>query len=173
MSTYSDYFDIDEGYYPEINPNSISDPSNRWDRTFPHKTFVELLQATERMLARENNSDKKGIWIEGAYGTGKSRVAWTLRSLLECSPDELASYFSECDTLRDLPDLRDKLLAHKKDQIVTVYKYGSGEINSIHKLVMTVFEEVSQALRNAGFNYMGERTLRGKISTWLSDETNQ
>ena len=52
MSTYSDYFDIDEGYYPEINPNSISDPNSRWDRTFPHKTFVQLLQATERMLAR-------------------------------------------------------------------------------------------------------------------------
>lgn len=173
MSTYSDYFDIDEGYYPEINPNSISDPNSRWDRTFPHKTFVELLRATERMLARESNSDKKGIWIEGAYGTGKSRVAWTLKSLLECAPDDLTAYFNEYDNLRDLPDLRDKLLAHKRGQIVTVYKYGSGEIDSIHKLVMTVFEDAGSALRNAGYNYMGERTLRGKISTWLSDETNR
>ena len=173
MSTYSDYFDIDEDYYPEINPNSISDPNSRWDRTFPHKTFVDLLRATERMLARESNSDKKGIWIEGAYGTGKSRVAWTLKSLLECPPDELSAYFNEYDSLRDLPDLRDKLLAHKKGQIVTVYKYGSGEIDSIRKLVMTVFEDVSEALRNAGFDYMGERTLRGKISSWLADETNR
>lgn len=173
MSTYSDYFDIDEGYYPEINPNSISDPNSRWDRTFPHKTFVQLLQATERMLARESNADKKGIWIEGAYGTGKSRVAWTLKSLLECPPDQLAAYFDEYDNLRDRPDLRDKLLAHKGGQIVTVYKYGSGEIDSIHKLVMTVFEDVSNALRASGFDYIGERTLRGKIARWLEDETNR
>ena len=65
------------------------------------------------MLARETNTDKKGIWIEGAYGTGKSRVAWTLKSLLECSPEELNSYFDEYDNLKRQPDLRDKLLAHK------------------------------------------------------------
>ena len=119
MDTYSDYFDIDENYYPEINPNSISDPNSRWDGTFPHETFVDLLRATERMLARETNTDKKGIWIEGAYGTGKSRVAWTLKSLLECSPEELNSYFDEYDNLKRQPDLRDKLLAHKGDHIVT------------------------------------------------------
>ena len=26
---YSEYFDIDEGYYPEINPNSIKDRAAR------------------------------------------------------------------------------------------------------------------------------------------------
>ena len=64
---YSEYFDIDEGYYPEINPNSIKDRANKWEKTFPHKTFIELLKAMERMLARGANADKKGIWIEGAY----------------------------------------------------------------------------------------------------------
>ena len=168
MDTYSDYFDIDENYYPEINPNSISDPNSRWDGTFPHETFVDLLRATERMLARETNTDKKGIWIEGAYGTGKSRVAWTLKSLLECSPEELNSYFDEYDNLKRQPDLRDKLLAHKGDHIVTVFCYGSGEVDSIRKLVMTVFEKVTKALRDSGYNYRGERTLRGKIASWIS-----
>ena len=52
---YSEYFDIDEGYYPEINPNSIKDRANKWEKTFPHKTFIELLKAGLRApTARES-----------------------------------------------------------------------------------------------------------------------
>ena len=112
--TYSDYFDIDDSYYPEINPNSMKDPNTRWNQTFPHPTFVKLLHATERMLARETGESKKGIWIEGAYGTGKSRVAWTLKSLLECSPHELDEYFGMYDALRGENDLRSKLIAESR-----------------------------------------------------------
>ena len=127
---YSEYFDIDKGYYPEINPSSIKDPENKWQETFPHKTFIELLKATERMLGRASTSDRKGIWIEGSFGTGKSRVAWTLKSLLECPAEALTSYFEEYDDLKAEPDLRDKLLAHKEGKIITAYRYSSGEITS-------------------------------------------
>ena len=33
---------------------------------------------------------------------------------------------------------------------------------------MTVFEKVTKALRDSGYNYRGERTLRGKIASWIS-----
>lgn len=170
MSAYSEYFDIDEGYYPEINPQSIQDPSNRWEKTFPHSSFIELLEATERMLARESNSDKKGIWIEGAYGTGKSRVAWTLKSLLECPDAELCDYFDEYSALKSKPDLRDRLLAHKQGKIVTAYRYGSGSIDTINKLIMAVYEGVTRSLEEAGVTYKGTNTLRGKIAGWISED---
>ncbi|MCQ2735898.1 MAG: hypothetical protein MJ234_01605 [bacterium] len=94
MSYYSDYFEIDKNYYPVINQNSIKDPANRWQDTYPHKTFISLLESAERMLARGTGADKKGIWVEGAYGTGKSRVLWALGSLLSCSNQELEEYFN-------------------------------------------------------------------------------
>ena len=33
---YAEYFEIDEGYYPEINESSISALNNKWQDTFPH-----------------------------------------------------------------------------------------------------------------------------------------
>lgn len=135
---YSEYFSIDPTYYPEINPDSVKDPKNRWQSTYPHKTFIELLEAAERMLARETGRDKHGIWVEGSYGTGKSRVVWTLQNLLTCPEAELREYFNRSDALRKKPDLMNKLLAHKEGKIITVSRYGSGEISSIRHLIMAV-----------------------------------
>ena len=144
MNKYSEYFEIDDGYYPEINPSSIKDPNNKWEKTFPHKTFIDLLKAAERMLARGTNSDKKGIWIEGAYGTGKSRVAWTLKNLLDCSDKDLNSYFDEYSALQIESDLRNKLLGHKHNKILTVYRYATGNIDSDRALIMAVYESVTR-----------------------------
>ena len=66
MNKYSDYFELNKGYKPEINPNSINDEDTKWQDTFPHETFIELLRKTERMLGRENAIAKHPLWIEGA-----------------------------------------------------------------------------------------------------------
>lgn len=167
MNKYSDYFEIDEKYYPEINQSSIKAGVD-WHQTYPHETFIDLLKATERMLARGTNNDKKGIWIEGAYGTGKSRVAWTLKNLLDCKADELTEYFDEYDGLKAQTDLRDRLLAHKKGKIVTAWRYSSSEIDGDAALIAAVYESITKALRSAKCAYMGENTLRGSIVNFLS-----
>jgi len=172
MNKYSEYFDIDQEYFPEINLSSIKAGVD-WQKTFPHKTFVDLLKATERMLARATNSDKKGIWIEGAYGTGKSRVAWTLKNLLDCTDDKLKAYFTEYDALHKEPDLRDKLLGHKQGKIITAYRYASSEIDGDRALIMAVYESVTKALHDAKVAYKGEETLRGGVAAWLSDDANK
>lgn len=170
---YSEYFSIDPTYYPEINPDSVKDPKNRWQSTYPHKTFIELLEAAERMLARETGRDKHGIWVEGSYGTGKSRVVWTLQNLLTCPETELREYFNRSDALRKKPDLMNKLLAHKEGKIITVSRYGSGEISSIRQLIMAVYDSVTKALKTDNINYLGQRTLRGRIANWIADETHK
>jgi len=172
MNKYSEYFDIDQEYFPEVNESSIKAGID-WQKTFPHKTFVDLLKATERMLARSTNSDKKGIWIEGAYGTGKSLVAWTLKNMLDCSDDKLKAYFAEYEALQKEPDLRDKLLGHKQGKIITAYRYSSSSIDGDRALIMAVYESVTKALREAKVAYKGENTLRGGVAAWLSDNENK
>lgn len=141
---YSEYFEIDKNYYPEINPDSVKNPGNEWQYTYPHETFVKLLSSVELMLSRENTELRKGIWIEGSYGTGKSRVVWALKNLLECSEKEFRDYFEKNhDEFQKVPDLEEKLFAQRSGEIVTVFRYNSGEITTIKKFIIAVFDSVS------------------------------
>ncbi len=171
---YSEYFEIDKNYSSEINPDSVRNQGNEWQNTYPHETFVDLLSSVEQMLSREKPNYRKSIWIEGSFGTGKSRVVWTLKNLLECSEEEFRDYFKKYnDEFKKVPDLEDKLFAQRSEKIVTVFRYDSGEITSIKKLITAVFDSVSDALDKAGVPYNGNRTLRGKVIQWLSDDANK
>lgn len=37
---YDIYFEVDAGYYPEINEDSIKDPNNRWEQTYAHESVI-------------------------------------------------------------------------------------------------------------------------------------
>lgn len=170
---YCEYFDIDQNYYPEVNPDSIKEKKIQWYYTYPHKTFISLLETAERMLARETGMDRHGIWVEGSYGTGKSRTIWTLQNLLTCSKEELNGYFDNFESLKKKADLRDKLLFHKEGKIITVSRYGSGEIESIKQFIISVYDSVTKALKKAGIDYQGQRTLRGRIASWIEEDTHK
>lgn len=165
---YLEYFEIDEGYYPEINESSIQDAKNKWQHTFPHKDIVELLKITERALSR---MEKKSLWLEGSYGTGKSRIIWMMQNLLSCPENEFDAYFEEYDNLRGEIDLRERLRAIRKGKVVTARRYSTGDITSTQKLIFAVFESVTEALKSGGYKFDGAKTLRGKIASWLEADS--
>lgn len=172
-TTYSDFFEVDEGFYPVITPATMQDPKTSWKTTYPHKDVVKLIKQVEQMLSRQSPMDWRSLWIDGAYGTGKSRIIWTLQSLLDCPAEDLNEYFDRYSNLRDENDLRQKLLVHKENKIVTAYRYGSGEIESTQQLINAVYESVSEGLRKAGIPYQNGHTIRETITSWLQDEANR
>ncbi len=58
---YNEYFDFDEEYFPQINDSSIKGNPNLWKKTYPHETFISMLKATERVLARQ---EKQLPWVD-------------------------------------------------------------------------------------------------------------
>lgn len=164
---YIEFFEIDEGYYPEINESSIKDPKNKWQSTFPHADVIYLLKTTERVLSR---SEKKSIWLEGSYGTGKSRIIWMIQNLLTCPENEFDAYFDSYENLRNETDLRERLRTCRNGKIVTAVRYATGDITSTQKLIFAVFESVTSALRKGNYKFDGSKTLRGKIAHWLESD---
>jgi hypothetical protein len=73
-SRYADYFVIDKDYFPCVDEEAIKKATpGFWTKYYPHDTFIDLLKKFERILGRNNT---KSLWIEGAYGTGKSYAAF-------------------------------------------------------------------------------------------------
>ena len=163
---YREYFDIDEKYFPCIDDAAI-DAGAPWETTYPHSSFIEMLTEMERALARQN--DGKTLWIEGAYGTGKSQCVLALRRILEVTEDEVRAYWKNYEPLKTKTDLCEKLIGHKRKGIVVAHRYASGGIMSARNLFFAIQESVKAALVRQEIPYHGENTLKESIIAWLED----
>ncbi|MEO1785144.1 hypothetical protein V4762_08760 [Thermodesulfobium sp. 4217-1] len=169
MSSYRDYFDIDEGYFPQVNNSTIEANPDYWKHTYPHQAFIKLLSSMECVLARNN---MRSLWIEGAYGTGKSQCAYTLKKFLEVQEDELRAYWNKYEPLKKKPDLLEKLIGHKQTGIVTVHRYASGGINSPRNLFLAVQDSIRSALNEKEL-YAGENTLKESVIAWIDEPSHK
>lgn len=170
-TVYKDYFQIDENYFPCVNESAIN-AGLKWDEFYPHSTFIDLLKKTERVLSR---SEKRSIWISGAYGTGKSYAAFALSKLLTAPNEEVESYFNKYEALTPYrTDLMQRLIAEKNEgQILTCYRYASSSINNSNDLIIVIQELIAKAVEKAGLEYTGANTLKQGILNWLKDERNK
>jgi hypothetical protein len=168
---YKDYFQIDENYFPCVNESAIN-AGLRWDEFYPHSTFIDLLRKSERMLSR---SEKRSIWISGAYGTGKSYAAFALSKLLTASNNDVEAYFNKYEALSPYrTDLMQRLIAAKNEgRILTCYRYASSSINNSNDLIIVMQELISKAVEQAELQHTGANTLKQGILEWLKDDRNK
>ena len=167
---YRSYFDFDENYFPQVTDSAIRESEDLWLRTFPHATFIELLRKMERVMARQ---ERRSLWISGAYGTGKSQCAYTLKKILDVPEAELRAYWESYDALKKEGDLYQRLLGHRNADggIVTVYRYANTP-NSTRELLFAVQESVQRALQERGMK-LGTGTLREDVAAWLTTPYNR
>lgn len=170
LDKYRDYFDIDPEYFPQINDKVINKNPDIWKKFYPHETFVRLMKDTINVLSRKQ---KVSIWVEGAYGTGKSHAVLTLKKLLEASAEDTKAYFEKYpDQLSN--DLYNQFQQLKtgEQKILTVHRYGSSKIYSDDSLVFAIQESIQHALKNKGMDTT-ETALKDSVVQWINDPINK
>ena len=121
---YREYFNIDPKYYAAVTADLIYSGKVSWKNFYPHETFVKLLEKTHTVLS---GKDPRSLWVEGAYGTGKSHAALTVKSLLEASDEEIEEYFKDYGLSKDLCQ---KIITDKNaGKLITIHRIGSGSHN--------------------------------------------
>lgn len=168
LEKYRHYFDIDPDYFPAVNEAIITKNPEMWKKFFPHETFIKLVKNTVSVLERKQ---KLCLWVEGAYGTGKSHAVLTLKKLLDSSASETSEYFERYKLDNDLYNRFQAVKSSGK--ILTVHRYGSATIRSDHNLVFAVQESVEKALADAGIENKGSNALKNATIAWLSDKDNK
>ncbi|RGS71138.1 hypothetical protein [Mitsuokella sp. AF21-1AC] len=171
LDKYRDYFDIDPEYLAQINEAEIESHPDLWKKFYPHDTFVKLVKDTISVISRRQ---KLSIWVEGAYGTGKSHAVLTLKKLIDASDEDTKAYF---DKYQDEfgTDLYNKFQHIKSgdQKILTVHRYGSSNIYGDDDLVFAIQQSIVAALNDAGIEDHGEGALKDSAVAWLSDPTNK
>ena len=168
LDRYRNYFDIDPDYFPAVNEAVINANPDMWKKFFPHETFVKLIRNTVAVLDRKQ---KLSIWVEGAYGTGKSHAVLTLKRLLDASEPDTKEYF---DKYRLDTDLCNNLQRIKNSgRILTVHRYGSSSIHGDQDLVLAIQESIDRAFELAGVENLGADSLKDSVVRYLEDEENK
>ena len=120
LENYRHYFDIDPDYFPAVNEAVINSKPDMWKKFFPHETFIKLVKNTVSVLDRKQ---KLSIWVEGAYGTGKSHAVLTLKKLLDADLDDTKAYFEKYGMDNDLCNNLQRI--KNSGKVLTVHRYGS------------------------------------------------
>lgn len=165
---YKDYFDIDPDYFPSVNPDVIKSNPELWKKFYPHETFIKLIKDIVSVL---NRQQKQNIWVEGAYGTGKSHAVLTLKHLLDSTEQETKEYFETFNLDQDL--LKKFLYVKSEGKIITVHRYASSSIKGDNDLFIAIQESIEQALRDAGIDNAAHGAMKDAVVKYLSDEYNK
>ncbi|MDH6344119.1 hypothetical protein M2480_002561 [Parabacteroides sp. PFB2-12] len=165
---YKDYFDIDPDYFPAVNPDVIKSNPELWKKFYPHETFIKLINDIVSVL---NCQQKQNIWVEGAYGTGKSHAVLTLKRLLDSTEQETKEYF---ETFKLDQDLMKKFLYVKREgKILTIHRYASSSIKGDNDLFIAIQESIEQALYDAGIDNAAHGAMKDAVVKYLSDDINK
>ena len=166
--SYREYFNIDPEYFPQVDKRIIEDQPDLWKKFYPHPSFVQLLKAMVDVLERKQ---KLSVWVDGAYGTGKSHAVFTLKKLIDASEQETVDYFQHygLDNL-----LCKKLIAQKQEgKILVCHRYGSSDIQSDTDLIVAIQEGIEKALREAGIENTANTSLKNSLIRYFENEENQ
>lgn len=167
---YREYFKIDPEYFPQATEELINKGKVDWKKYYPHETFVKLVNNTISVLTRQQ---KLSLWVEGAYGTGKSHAVLTLQKLLEESEEETKAYFEKYNSFLS-NDLYSKLQGIKSQgKIVIARRYGSSSVNGDNDLIFCIQESLIAALRKNNIADIGSGVMRESITEWLSNDSNK
>lgn len=168
LETYRHYFDIDPDFFPAVNEAVINKKPEMWKKFFPHETFIKLIKNTVDVLSRKQ---KLCLWVEGAYGTGKSYAVLTLKKLLDAGEADTRAYFQRYNLDNDLCNRFQSV--KNSGRILTVHRYGSAAIHGDHNLIFAIQESVEKALADAGIENKGGDALKEATVAWLADKDNR
>lgn len=160
LDKYRDYFNINPDYFPQVNLKIINDNPNLWKMFYPHETFVRLLKDSISVISRKQ---KVSLWVEGAYGTGKSHAVLTLKKLLEAGEEDTKEYFDKFheqlsnDLFNSLQQIK-----NSGQKILTVHRYGSSNIYNDDDLIFGIQQSIAKALNDENLSG-GNKALKDSV----------
>ncbi len=166
--SYRDYFDIDPEYFPQVDKKIIDTVPDLWKKFYPHPSFVTLLKVTVDVLKRKH---KLSIWVDGAYGTGKSHAVLTLKKLIEADKEETEAYFEKYKLDSFL--CKDLIAQKESGKILVCHRYGSSDINSDVDLIVAIQEGIEKALKENGIENQASKSLKNALIRFLENDENK
>lgn len=173
MAHYRDYLEVSENFIPVFTEEVDRAQGDSWQAFIPQKSMRDILEKLHASLDRggRRTGDIRSLWIQGAYGTGKTHAAFVLKHVLEDDMDVVGRYFQRHkEVIGDLWGRFQGLRSGEK-QFLTVYRSGSGDISSDRKFRMEFQQAIKRRLREVGLqDAQGESITELVLNKITADE---
>ena len=161
---YSDIIGIEPFF--DSTFNMTEERENYWKQFITNEKFESNLKEVVNAFTSTINDQRKSIWIQGTYGTGKSHSTAVIKHLLSDDIDSISDYIEK---LSD-PQLKARLIGfRKKERVFPVVLKGTYSIVDTEELKYTIQRAVSKQLKEAGVNIAVKSDFQAVIDM-LKDE---
>ena len=163
---YNEYIKVKPDFAPVFSASNDRTNPESWRGFFPHSSFKKILTATIDMLEKSSSTKNRPIWMQGAYGTGKTFASFVIKHILEDDLKKVEEYFQH----NDLNSLWNRLAGiRSRGKILVVHQSSSSGINSQNKFLNVMTESVKRTLRENGYTYTGAASIYEKVLETLKD----
>jgi organic radical activating enzyme len=143
---YSDFISLQDYFHPVFNLQN--EASGYWEKFIPTSQFNILLEKTLDAVSSNLPANRKSIWVQGTFGTGKSHAGAVIKHLLCDDVSDLSEYI---DCRIDNSNLKNRLIALRKDKrFFSVVLSGVEGAYNPHTFALTLQRTIKETLRNAG-----------------------
>jgi len=136
-----------------------------WKQFIPTKGFLDVLKSVLNSLELQEKKKRKSIWIQGAYGTGKSHATGVIKHLLSDDWDKIKDFvekLNDSDLKRRLENFR------KENRIFPVILKGVSGINSPKDFSLAIEKAVKRGLEHLHLNIIVQSEFE-KYLKYLED----
>lgn len=156
--SYSDILSLQDYYYPVFN---LQDETiGYWKQFIPTKQFNDLLKTTLDSISSNTPSNRKSIWMQGTFGTGKSHASSVIKHLLYDDINKIEDYIEKIDDV----NLKERLKAVRREKkyFPVVLKDIEG-VNDPRTFCLTIERKVKQTLIENNVNITVESDFEKAI----------
>jgi hypothetical protein len=141
---YSDIVGLQDYFQPVYNLES--EEHGYWKQFIANDKFYNILQTTLDALTLEEPKYNKSLWIQGAYGTGKSHASAVIKHLLWDDIDTIDDYlqsqsFGNIQLAGRIKNYR------KKNKILPIVLSGLGGVTNHRTMALQIERAVKETLK--------------------------
>ncbi len=139
-----------------------------WKQFIPNEKFYKVLSETINSLESSKPAGRKSIWLQGAYGTGKSHATAVIKHLLFDDFDEINDFIKNLEE-----QIKFKIKNFRKTKrVFPVVLKGTSSIIDNRTFALVLEKAVKNALKKEGIELVTKTDFDKMITKLKSDEIN-
>jgi len=139
---YNEIIELNDYFQPAYD--LTNETGNYWEQFITNDKFFDVLRGVLSSLEGQRPDERKSIWLQGTYGTGKSHATAVIKHLLfdpEIETGEFIGNFGDTQLKSRILSLRDKL------RVFPVILKGTSNITDNRTFALVIERAVKSALK--------------------------